>query len=261
MLGRFKKADFQRRPTPSSLARMSVGALTASRASPRCRTCRRPMKGHPKPTCAEKQRWENLGLIPHPPATFTNDDPIGSTSKEETTPLQLPSISVLLKRSAKVTRSRKSKSIFYSGLRQPATLDRPSARQQSSNKSPPTIEELTAFLLGVGYPVDPVEARFALSLLGERVKVPSVLDASCESVSDGSEGGATVCALLQHHIRQSAQQAPTRGSTAGVSWRISVFSHLLVAFIASAFTVFLLGTEFMVCPMFYLIHPIIDVSA
>ncbi|KAH6896336.1 hypothetical protein BKA70DRAFT_1438563 [Coprinopsis sp. MPI-PUGE-AT-0042] len=121
-----------------------------------CRTCREPMRGHPRPTCAEIQRLEELGVISRAPSTLSELESISSATKVEVPP-GLPPLSAKQARFTKSARSTRSKNVRFSLLRPSAT---PVARSgtyqlQASYQAPPTIEELTAFLLGVDHPVDP----------------------------------------------------------------------------------------------------------
>ncbi|KAH6893812.1 hypothetical protein BKA70DRAFT_1233159 [Coprinopsis sp. MPI-PUGE-AT-0042] len=169
---------------------MSSGTSTSSRASPHCRTCREPMRGHPRPTCAEIQRLEELGVISRAPSTLSELESISSATKVE-----------------------------------------------ASYQAPPTIEELTAFLLGVDHPVDPAQLRFALSTLGKLEEGSSAQDDFCDGESD-AEG--TVAHVFPKHQAHREQRTARRGSKFGILWM--VFTHLLGSMIASGLTILILGS-------------------
>jgi hypothetical protein len=218
---------------------MPSAVANTSRASPRCRTCNLHIKHHPKPTCSERKRWESFGLIARPVPSLPDPNSISSAPKEETIPLSLPSLSTQRKRFARNSFSAKPKSVRFSWYK-PSSMHAPvPITPEVLASGPPSIEELTAFLLGIDRPVDPATARFALSLLDESADSPSVEDVPSDADLDPEE---TRVATLRRQ-RQRAHRAPSRRSrNAGVSWIIPICTHLFVALMASAFTALLLGS-------------------
>ncbi|KAH6899287.1 hypothetical protein BKA70DRAFT_1230895 [Coprinopsis sp. MPI-PUGE-AT-0042] len=223
---------------PIIAALMSSGTSTASRAVRHCRTCREPMKGHPRGLiCRGIKHLEELDSTTHP--TSTPPDSISSALKEEEeedndSPPPV-SLSAQQKRFTKSARTPKVKGIRFTFPRQSPTSV---ARSNTSplERIPPTVEELTAFLLGVDRPIDPARVCFALSILEQLEDSPDGTDLPCNAEREGG----VLRVLLEHHA-PPAQQMAHRGATVSkVLW--VVFTHLLASVIVTLSAAFLLAT-------------------
>ncbi|KAH6905944.1 hypothetical protein BKA70DRAFT_1225262 [Coprinopsis sp. MPI-PUGE-AT-0042] len=143
---------------------MSSASAISSRAPPRCQTCRKPMKGNHRMECISVE--EEGTTTPDQPAS--DAQPMESISS---VPLdaRLDSTPETLSRSAKSSHAMKGgKSARFLSPLQPARYAMQPSCHSSADKPPlPTIEDVTAFLLGIDHPVDPAKVQFALALLDE----------------------------------------------------------------------------------------------
>ncbi|KAH6908407.1 hypothetical protein BKA70DRAFT_1222622 [Coprinopsis sp. MPI-PUGE-AT-0042] len=178
---------------------------------------------------------EELDSTTHP--TSTPPDSISSALKEEEDNDSPPpvSLSAQQKRFTKSARTPKVKGIRFTFPRQSPTSV---ARSNTSplERIPPTVEELTAFLLGVDRPIDPARVCFALSILEQLEDSPDGMDLPCNAEREGG----VLRVLLEHHAPPAQQMAHCGATVSKVLW--VVFTHLLASVIVTLSAAFLLAT-------------------
>ncbi|KAH6880214.1 hypothetical protein BKA70DRAFT_1447502 [Coprinopsis sp. MPI-PUGE-AT-0042] len=157
---------------------MSLAISTTSRALPRCRTCREPMRGHPRTDCARSK--SNSTAQPKPSTAETESASCIPNENDLIAEALRPAFGIpdgnatvstlKAEHTGTSTLGRSARTIAKLRFRQP---------QQSTEQTPPTIEDMIAFLLGVHHPVDPARVRFALSLLDELEGASDIKDEDC----------------------------------------------------------------------------------
>ncbi|KAH6896465.1 hypothetical protein BKA70DRAFT_1231680 [Coprinopsis sp. MPI-PUGE-AT-0042] len=184
-------------PTSASfchiLGLMSLVISKPSRASPHCRTCGKPMKGHPRTTCG----MLNASTAQTNLSTAELQSVSCASNLGDILPVTVPAYFTLNTRDTETIHALKGESSptpFLERSRPTAGSSSFRQRQQSSERVPPAIEDLLAFLLGLHHPVDPARVRFALSLLDEIEGVADVKDEmkGVADVKDAMKGVANV---------------------------------------------------------------------
>ncbi|KAH6908132.1 hypothetical protein BKA70DRAFT_1427380 [Coprinopsis sp. MPI-PUGE-AT-0042] len=197
---------FQLSAGPSKALAMSSSTLAAtvsSRAAPHCRTCRKPMKGHPK-----------KAYMP------INGADAGSISQPSfTPPPELGSISSTAKGE-------------YSLLQAHGRASAHTSTRQLAEETMSRVEDLAALLLGVDYPVNPARAHLALSLLRRLEAMPEV-----ENILKDVKAEVLLCRRWDAQRLQVSRNK--KGQAVGFLW--AGITHLLVGLAASGLTLLLLA--------------------
>ncbi|KAH6879664.1 hypothetical protein BKA70DRAFT_1239256 [Coprinopsis sp. MPI-PUGE-AT-0042] len=202
------------KPCPSV---MSLSTVTTSQATPHCRTCHRRMRGHPKGSCPFDQASDQGSISETLPTPAKLCPSTSSVREGDPTPVLCPT-SVLQAHRMQDTNTAKAKDINHtSANRSTVSVNRLPKRQPQ--RPPPTIEQLTSFLLGLDHPVDPGRARIALALLEELEETAKGSDMLQDANVDQA------IALASHNRQQLPSLRNNQGPILCFLWKGVVICH------------------------------------